>query len=92
MGILPLKKCVNCDKCSFATKQPMFGVFAIDEILRYRGTRFPGSRTLCHPGHREDSGKDISSAAKTAKKVSLDAENGLTDAKHSRPTSILSEL
>ena len=26
-----------------------FGVFAIDEILRYRGTRFPGSRTLCHP-------------------------------------------
>ena len=42
--------------------------------------------------HREDSGKDISSAAKTAKKVSLDAENGLTDAKHSRPTSILSEL
>ena len=23
--------------------------FAIDEILRYRGTRFPGSRTLCHP-------------------------------------------
>ena len=28
----------------------MFGVFAIDEIIRYRGTRFPGSRTLCHPG------------------------------------------
>ena len=28
----------------------MFGVFPIDEILRYRGTRFPGSRTLCHPG------------------------------------------
>ena len=27
----------------------MFGVFAIDEILCYRGTRFPGSRTLCHP-------------------------------------------
>ena len=27
----------------------MFGVFAIDEILRYRGTRFPGSHTLCHP-------------------------------------------
>ena len=50
MGILPLKKCVNRDKCSFATKQRMFGVFAIDEILRYRGTRFPGSRTLCHPG------------------------------------------
>ena len=49
MGILPFKKRVNCDKCSFATKQRMFGVFAIDEILRYRGTRFPGSRTLCHP-------------------------------------------
>ena len=27
----------------------MFGVFAIDEILRYRWTRFVGSRTLCHP-------------------------------------------
>merc|ERR1711873_229051 len=49
MGILPLKKRVNPDKCSFPTKQRMFGVFAIDEILRYRGTRFPGSRTLCHP-------------------------------------------
>ena len=34
-GILPLKKRVNCDKCSFATKQRMFGVFSIDEILRY---------------------------------------------------------
>ena len=50
MGKLPLKKRVNRDKCSFATKQRMVGVFAIDEILRYRGTRFPGSRTLCHPG------------------------------------------
>ena len=50
MGILPLKKRVNHDKCSFATKQRMFGVFAIYEILRYRGTWFPGSRTLCHPG------------------------------------------
>ena len=49
MGILPLKKRINRDKCSFATKQHMFGVVAIDEILRYRGTRFPGSRTLCHP-------------------------------------------
>ena len=49
MGILPLKKRVNRDKCSFATKQRMFGVFAIEKILRYRGTRFPGSRTLCHP-------------------------------------------
>ena len=49
MGLLPLKKHVDCDKCSFATKQRMFGVFAIDEILCYQGTRFPGSRTLCHP-------------------------------------------
>ena len=54
MGILPLKKRVNRDKCSFATKQRMFGVFAIDEILRYRGSRIPGSPTLCHPGcHQE---------------------------------------
>ena len=53
MGILPLKNRVNRDKCSFATKQRMFGVFAIDEILRYRGTRFPGSRTLCHPDHHQ---------------------------------------
>ena len=49
-NITPEKR-VNCDKCSFATKQRMFGVFAIDEILRYRGTQFPGSRTLCHPVH-----------------------------------------
>ena len=32
MGILPLKKRVNRGKCSFATKQRMFGVFAIDEF------------------------------------------------------------
>ena len=50
MGILPLKKRVNRNKCSFTTKQRMFGVFAIDEILRYRWTPFVGSRTLCHPG------------------------------------------
>ena len=31
MGMLPLKKRVNRDKCSFATKQRMFGVFAIDD-------------------------------------------------------------
>ena len=52
MGMLPLKKRVNRDKCSFATKQRMFGVFAIDEILRYRGSRIPGSPTLCHPAPR----------------------------------------
>ena len=47
MGMLPLKKRVNRDKCSFATKQRMFGVFAIDEILRYRGTRFPHFMPTC---------------------------------------------
>ena len=31
MGILPHKKSVNRDKCSFTTKQRIFGVFAIDE-------------------------------------------------------------
>ena len=31
MRILPLKKCVNRDKCSFATKQRMFDVFVINE-------------------------------------------------------------
>ena len=41
MGILSLKKRVNRDKCSSATKQRMFGVFAIDEILCYQWTRFP---------------------------------------------------
>ena len=51
MGILLLKKHVNRDKCSLTTKQRMFGVFAIDEILRYRGSQIPGSRTLCHPAN-----------------------------------------
>ena len=59
MGILPLKKRVNRDRCSFATKQRMFGVFAIDEILFYRWTPFVGSRTLCHPGtHKIKFGKN----------------------------------
>ena len=49
IGILLLKKRENRDKCSFATKQCMFGVFAIDEIIRYRGSPFPTSRILCHP-------------------------------------------
>ena len=49
MGILLLKKRITCDKCSFATKLRIFGVFAIDEIVRYRGSPFPASRTLCHP-------------------------------------------
>ena len=31
MGILLLKKRVNCDKCSFPPEQRMFGVFAIEE-------------------------------------------------------------
>ena len=53
MRILPLKKRINRDKCSFMSKQPMFGVFAIDEILCYRWTPFVGSRTICHPNHRQ---------------------------------------
>ena len=28
----------------------VWGLRYIDEILRYRGTWFPSSRTLCHPG------------------------------------------
>ena len=43
-------KSVNRDKCSFTTKQRMFGVFAIDEILRYWWALLVSSRTLCHPG------------------------------------------
>ena len=30
-GNITPEKRVNCDKCSFTTKQRMFGVFAIDE-------------------------------------------------------------
>ena len=48
-GNITPEKHVNRDKCSFTTKQCMFGVFVIDEIPRYRWTRFVGSRTLCHP-------------------------------------------
>ena len=36
-----------CDKNVVIAR--MFGVFAIDEILRYRGSPFTASRTLCHP-------------------------------------------
>ena len=32
------------------------GVFAINKILRYRGSHFPASHTLCHPGGRDDDG------------------------------------
>ena len=46
MRILLLKK---RDQRSFATKQRMTGVFAIYEILCYRGSPFPASHTLCHP-------------------------------------------
>ena len=49
MGILPLKKRVNRNKCSFATKLRMFVVFAVDEILCYRWAPLAGSRTFCHP-------------------------------------------
>ena len=32
------------------------GVFAINKILRYRGSHFPASHTLCHPRGRDDDG------------------------------------
>ena len=35
------KKRVNRDKCDFATKQRMFEVLAIVEILNYRGLPIP---------------------------------------------------
>ena len=42
MGILLPKKRVNHNKCSFATKQRMFEVFAINEILSRKPLpRFP---------------------------------------------------
>ena len=45
MGILPLKKRVNRNKCSFETKQRMFGVFAInvtgDSILNFCNVSLP---------------------------------------------------
>ena len=47
MRILPLKKRVNRDNCSFATKQCMFGVFAIGEILRYRGSHYWNGQLSC---------------------------------------------
>ena len=43
MGILPLKKRVNRDKCSFATKQRMLGVF----VLRNPVPRFPHFMPPC---------------------------------------------
>ena len=57
IGILPLKKRVNRNKCSFSTKLRMFVVFAIDEILCYRWAPLAGSRTLCHPGHQTYDGR-----------------------------------
>ena len=52
MGILPLKKRVNRDKCNFATKQRMLGVFArsmrsfaIDEAASPLRARLPPSGT-----------------------------------------------
>ena len=71
MGMLPLKKRVNRDKCSFATKQRMFGVFAIDEILRYRGSRIPGSPTLCHPGARQTKNAHLMISESSGNKQSM---------------------
>ena len=42
------KKCIDRDKCDFATIQGMFGVLAIYEILCYQGLPIPESRTLSH--------------------------------------------
>ena len=39
--LLSEKRRVNRDKCVFATKQRMFGVLAIVEILNYRGLPIP---------------------------------------------------
>ena len=50
MEILSLKKCVyKLLEMQFATKQRMFGVIAIDEILSLPMSLLAGSRTLCHP-------------------------------------------
>ena len=61
MGILPLKKRVNRDKCSFATKQHMFGVFAIEEP----GSPVPAlyATLECHNilGRRKKMGNMVSS-------------------------------
>ena len=46
---ISLKKPKNCEKCDFATKQSMFGVLAIVEILCYQGFPIPEYRTLSHP-------------------------------------------
>ena len=42
-----LKKRANCDKCVFATKQRMFGVLAIIQILYYRGLPIPHIKPPC---------------------------------------------
>ena len=44
------KKCLNFEKWDFATKQRMFGVLAIVDILCYRGLSIPEPRTLSNPG------------------------------------------
>ena len=47
---LSMDENITPEKARKSTKQRMFWVFAIDEILCYRGSHFPASRTLCHPG------------------------------------------
>ena len=49
----------------------MFGVFAIDEILCYRGTRFPGSRILCHPAVKDELKPDVVSLKNIVEEAAL---------------------
>ena len=46
---ISLKKPKNREKCDFATKQSMFGVLAIIEIICYQGFPIPEYRTLSQP-------------------------------------------
>ena len=48
-GNITPEKARKSRQMQFHEKQHMFGVFPVDEILRYRWTQFVGSRTLCHP-------------------------------------------
>ena len=48
-GNITPEKARKSRQMQFHDKQCMFGVFAIDEILRYQSTPFVFSRTLCHP-------------------------------------------
>ena len=51
-GNITPKKARKSRQMQFRDKTAYVGVFAIDEILRYRGSRIPGSPTLCPPGSK----------------------------------------